>query len=50
MDVSTIGLDLAKNVFQVHGVDRDGKVVIRKKVRRNQLLESHIIIKCNCST
>lgn len=38
MDVSTIGLDLANNVFQVHCVDRGGKVVIRKKVRRNKLL------------
>ncbi len=39
MDVSTIGLDLAKNLFQVHGVDRDGKVVIRRQMRRNKLLE-----------
>ena len=39
MDVSTIGLDLAKNVFQVHGVDRDGKIVIRRQVRRNKLLD-----------
>lgn len=38
MDVSTIGLDLAKNVFQVHGVDHDGKVIIRKKVSRKKLL------------
>ncbi len=37
MQVSTIGIDLAKNVFQVHGVDAAGKVVITKKVRRSQL-------------
>ena len=30
MDVTTIGLDIAKNVFQVHGVDGAGKVVIRR--------------------
>jgi len=31
-EVSTIGLDIAKSVFQVHGVDVDGAVVIRKRV------------------
>jgi transposase len=38
MNVSTIGLDLAKNVFQVHAVDHDGQVVVRKKLRRHKLL------------
>jgi len=33
-EVSTIGLDLAKSVFQVHGVDADGAVVIRKRIGR----------------
>ena len=37
-EVSTIGLDLAKNVFQVHGVDGSGKVVIRRQLRRGQVL------------
>ena len=37
-EVSTIGLDLAKNVFQVHGVDVSGKVVIRRQLRRGQVL------------
>ena len=37
MQVSTIGIDLAKNVFQVHGVDAAGKVVITKKLRRSQM-------------
>jgi transposase len=37
-EVSTIGLDLAKNVFQVHGVDRSGKTVIRRQLRRGQVL------------
>lgn len=39
MQITTIGLDLAKSVFQVHGVDVDGKVVIRKKLRRAEVLK-----------
>ena len=38
MDISTIGLDLAKSVFQVHGVDASGAVVVRKTLRRSQVL------------
>ena len=38
MHIKTIGLDLAKNVLQVHGVDDAGKVVLKKQVRRAQLL------------
>lgn len=34
----TIGLDIAKSVFQVHGVDGAGEVVIRRQVRRAQML------------
>ena len=34
MQITTIGLDLAKSVFQVHGVDADGQVIVRKKLRR----------------
>ena len=36
--VTTIGLDLAKSVFQVHGVDAPGQVVIRRKVKRRYVL------------
>jgi len=36
--VVTIGLDLAKSVFQVHGVDAAGAVIVRRKLRRAQLL------------
>ena len=36
MQVSTIGLDIAKNVFQVHGVDAAGKTVITRQLRRGQ--------------
>ncbi|MFC0206515.1 IS110 family RNA-guided transposase [Novosphingobium soli] len=38
MEITTIGLDIAKNVFQVHGVNCEGKVVLRRKVKRDQLL------------
>jgi transposase len=34
-EVSVIGLDLAKHVFQVHGADALGRVVIRKQLRRS---------------
>jgi transposase len=36
--ISTIGLDIAKSVFQVHGVDEAGQVVIRRQLRRRQVL------------
>lgn len=39
MPTMTIGLDLAKHVFQVHGVDATGKVTVRKKLRRSEVLE-----------
>src|SRR5262245_59085940 len=35
-EVTTIGLDLAKHVFQVHGVDAEGATVVRKQLRRAQ--------------
>jgi transposase len=37
MKITTVGIDLAKNVFQVHGVDRHGKAVLRKQLRRDQV-------------
>ena len=37
-EVSIIGLDLAKNVFQAHGAAADGSVVFRRKLRRSQVL------------
>src|SRR4051794_4378907 len=39
MQISTIGLDIAKNVFQVHGIDAAEKVVVRKQLRRGQVLK-----------
>ena len=35
--VTTVGLDLAKSVFQVHGADKEGRPVVRKKLRRGQV-------------
>lgn len=37
--IATIGLDLAKNVFQVHCIDDVGNVVIRRQLRRNEVLK-----------
>ncbi len=39
MQVTTICLDIAKHVFQVHGIDAAEKVVVRKQLRRSQVLE-----------
>ena len=38
-DVVTVGIDLAKNVFAVHGVDASGRVVLRRIVTRTKLPE-----------
>ena len=38
MQITTIGLDIAKNVFQVPGIDAAEKVVVRKQLRRSQVL------------
>jgi transposase len=38
MQATTIGLDIAKNVFQVHGVDERGRVVLRKRLTRGKVL------------
>lgn len=37
MSVVTIGIDLAKNVFQIHGVDRCGKAILKKRIKRTQM-------------
>lgn len=37
-DIVTIGLDLAKNVFQIHGVDAEGQVLVQRRLRRGELL------------
>lgn len=40
MELSVIGLDLSKNVFQLHGSDKDGHAVLRRKLRRNEVLDA----------
>ena len=39
MQVTMIGIDLAKHVFQIHGVDADGGVVVRRKLRRSEVID-----------
>ena len=39
MQITTIGLDIAKNMFQVHGIDAAEKVVVRKQLRRGQVIK-----------
>jgi transposase len=39
MTITTLGIDLAKSVFHLHGVDADGAVVLRKKLRRGAVLD-----------
>ena len=38
MDITTLGIDLAKSVFQLHGIDTHGAVVLQKKLRRGAVL------------
>ena len=38
MKITTVGIDLAKNVIQVHGVDKRGKTVLKKSLKRMQVL------------
>jgi transposase len=38
MQITTIGLDIAKNVFQIHGIDAKEKVVVRKQLRRSPVI------------
>jgi transposase len=39
MAITVIGLDIAKNVFQVHGVDEAGRPVLRRRLRRSEVTE-----------
>src|ERR1700761_4138105 len=38
-DIMTVGLDLAKNVFQVHAIDGEGNVLVRRQLRRGEVLK-----------
>ena len=39
MNITTLGIDLAKDVFQLHGIDNEGNVVLKKKLPRTKLSE-----------
>lgn len=39
MNIRTIGIDIAKEVFQIHGVDSQGKVLVKKQIRRHGMLK-----------
>ena len=39
MHITTLGMDLAKSVFQLHGIDTEGSVVLKKKLRRRAVLD-----------
>lgn len=38
-EIATVGLDLAKSVFQVHAIGADGKVIVRRQLRRAEMLK-----------
>ena len=40
MHITTLGIDLAKTVFQLHGVDVRGRAVLSRRLKRNQLLQA----------
>ena len=40
MPITTLGIDLAKHVFQLHGVDARGRAVLSRRVKRQQLLDT----------
>jgi transposase len=44
MNITTIGLDLAKSVFQVHGVDDTGRAVLKKQLKRHQVAEFFAVL------
>ena len=45
MNITTIGIDLAKSVFQLHGIDSFGKVLIKKQIKRAQMAEYFVNLK-----
>ncbi len=44
MKITTMGIDLAKSVFSIHGVDEHGKCVLKKQVRHDQLQPLRVAI------
>lgn len=45
MNVATVGIDLAKNIFQIHGTDSQGRKVLEKRIKRGNLLEFFVNLK-----
>ena len=39
MTIETLGIDIAKTVFQLHGVNRNGRLILKRRVMRDQLLQ-----------
>jgi transposase len=48
MDIRTLGIDLAKTLFRVHGVDARGKTVVQRQLRRRQLLPFMAQLRKSC--
>lgn len=46
MNITTVGIDLAKQVFQIHGVDEQGKAVLKKQLKRDQVLQFFANFQC----
>jgi len=44
MKITTVGIDLAKNVFQIHAVDEQGKTVLKKQLKRDQVAEFFVTL------
>ena len=48
MRITTIGIDLAKNIFHFHGVDKNGSIVLKKRLGRNKVLFDDGLGKLKC--
>jgi transposase len=44
MKITTVGIDLAKSVFQIHGVDARGKAVLRKQLKRGEMVNFFVTL------
>ncbi len=49
MKIATVGIDLAKSVFQIHGVDARGKAVLRKQLKRGEMVNFFRLLPFTCS-
>ncbi len=47
MNINILGIDVAKNVFQLHGINKAGETVLKKRLTRNKLLEYVKTLKVN---